>query len=144
MLANLFVNYAFDAWMAWERPCVRFERYADAAILHCDSLAEAETVLAALTVRMNDGGLELHSGKTRIVYRKDGRRRGEYAHTSFTFWGFDFRPRRVRLRSGRMMLGFNLPDPARQRRSLIRQMDFDHPREGAPNHVASPRLILWI
>ena len=107
VLANLFLHYAFDAWMAREHPSVRFERYADDAVLHCDSLAEAETVLAALTVRMNDVGLELHSDKTRIVYCKDGRRRGEYAHTSFTFLGFDFRPRRVRLRSGRMMLGFN-------------------------------------
>ena len=29
VLANLFLHYAFDAWMAREHPAVRFERYAD-------------------------------------------------------------------------------------------------------------------
>jgi retron-type reverse transcriptase len=29
VLANLFLHYAFDAWMAREFPTVRFERYVD-------------------------------------------------------------------------------------------------------------------
>jgi group II intron reverse transcriptase/maturase len=29
VLANLFLHYAFDAWMTREHPSVRFERYAD-------------------------------------------------------------------------------------------------------------------
>ena len=29
VLANLFLHYAFDAWMAREYPTVQFERYAD-------------------------------------------------------------------------------------------------------------------
>ena len=29
VLANLFLHYAFDAWMAREFPTVMFERYAD-------------------------------------------------------------------------------------------------------------------
>jgi retron-type reverse transcriptase len=84
---------------------VQFERYADDAVIHCGSLAQAEMVLAALRERMGEVGLELHPDKTRIVYCKDGRRSGDYVHTSFTFLGFDFRPRRVRVKSGKMMLG---------------------------------------
>jgi group II intron reverse transcriptase/maturase len=107
VLANLFLHYAFDAWMTRQYSGVQFERYADDAVIHCGSLAQAEMVLAALRERMGEVGLELHLDKTRIVYCKDGRRSGDYAHTSFTFLGFDFRPRRVRVKSGKMMLGFN-------------------------------------
>ena len=42
---------------------------------------------------MEEVGLRLHPDKTRIVYCKDGKRRGEHEHISFTFLGFAFRPR---------------------------------------------------
>jgi group II intron reverse transcriptase/maturase len=35
VLANLFMHYAFDAWMAREYPNIPFERYADDAVVHC-------------------------------------------------------------------------------------------------------------
>jgi hypothetical protein len=41
-------------------------------------------------------GLKLHPDKTRIVYCKDGKRRGEHEHTNFTFLGFAFRARQAR------------------------------------------------
>ena len=46
VLANLFLHYAFDAWMAREFPTVPFERYADDAVVHCKSERQARTVLA--------------------------------------------------------------------------------------------------
>ena len=52
--------------------------------------------LAAIAERMEQVGLRLHPGKTRIVYCKDGKRRGSYEHASFTFLGFTFQQRRVR------------------------------------------------
>ena len=107
VLANLFLHYAFDAWMAREFPAVRFERYVDDAVVHCVSEAQARTVLAALQERMAQVGLTLHPDKTRIVYCKDGRRRGSGEHTSFTFLGYTFRARGVRTKTGRMMTGFN-------------------------------------
>jgi RNA-directed DNA polymerase len=107
VLANLFLHYAFDAWMAREFPGVRFERYVDDAVVHCVSEAQARTVLAALEERMAQVGLTLHPDKTRIVYCKDGRRTGSCEHTSFTFLGFTFRARGVRTKTGRMMTGFN-------------------------------------
>src|SRR3954464_7766470 len=45
LLANLFLHYAFDRWMARVYPDLRFERYADDALVHCRSEAEARTVL---------------------------------------------------------------------------------------------------
>ena len=107
VLANLFMHYAFDTWLAREFPAVRFERYADDAVLHCRTEHQALTVLAALHARMAQVGLELHPDKTRIVYCKDGARRGTYDHTEFTFLGFTFRARGVRLKNGRMFCGFN-------------------------------------
>ena len=67
VLANLFLHYAFDAWMTREFPGVRFERYVDDAVVHCVSKAQAAKVLAALQERMAQAGLTLHPGKTRIV-----------------------------------------------------------------------------
>ena len=106
VLANLFLHYAFDAWMARNHPGCPFERYADDAVVHCSSLGQAEAVLAAIRERMAEVGLELHPDKTRIVYCKDGTRRGSHEHTSFTFLGYTFRPRGARTRTGRMFLSF--------------------------------------
>ena len=94
MLANLFLHYAFDTWMAREFPAVAFERYVDDAVVHCRSEAQARTWWPAIAERMEQVGLRLHPDKTRIVYCKDGRARGSYEHTSFTFLGFTFRQRR--------------------------------------------------
>jgi len=107
VLANLFLHWAFDAWISRVFPAVSFERYADDGVIHCHDKAEAEEVLAALSARMAEVGLELHPDKTRVIYCQDGRRRGDHQHTSFVFLGFEFRQRRVRTRSGQMFSGFN-------------------------------------
>ncbi|MFF3418429.1 group II intron reverse transcriptase/maturase [Streptomyces sp. NPDC002698] len=106
VLANLFMHYAFDTWLTRMYPGVEFERYADDAVVHCVSERQAREVLAALANRMGDVGLRLHPGKTRIVYCKDGKRRGSYEHTSFTFLGFTFRARGARNRNGTNFTGF--------------------------------------
>ena len=88
------MHYAFDLWLTREFPTVEFERYADDAVVHCVTQRQARQVLAALVVRMDDVGLRLHPDKTKIVYCKDNVRRGDHEHTSFTFLGFTFGPRR--------------------------------------------------
>ena len=65
LLANLFLHYAFDLWMQRKYPGVRFERYADDAIVHCRSEEEARSVLEAIRGRLAECGLELHPEKTR-------------------------------------------------------------------------------
>ena len=106
ILANLFMHYAFDTWMTRNFPGCPFERYADDAIVHCTSRRQAQHVLSRIAQRMGEVGLTLHPEKTRIVYCKDGRRREEHEHTSFTFLGYAFRGRGARSRNGRIFNGF--------------------------------------
>src|SRR5438270_3239354 len=113
VLANLFMHWAFDQWMARTYPDCPFERYADDAIVHCNSRAQAEAVLAGITVRMSELGLRLHPDKTRIVYCKDSNRRGEHEHISFTFLGYTFRPREARSKHGNTFTSF-LPAISRE------------------------------
>jgi RNA-directed DNA polymerase len=96
VLANLFMHYAFDAWMAREHPSVPFERYADDAVVHCVNQGQAQRLVAAIADRMRQVGLELHPTKTKIVYCKDANRRGDHEVTSFTFLGYTFRARGAR------------------------------------------------
>ena len=75
-------------------------------VLHCVSERQARQVLAALHDRMEQVGLRLHPAKTRIVYCQDGKRRGSYEHTSFTFLGFTFRARSARRKNGTKFSSF--------------------------------------
>ena len=106
LLANLFLHYALDRWLAAQFSAVSFERYADDAVVHCVSKTQAETVLGAITDRMAQVGLELHPDKTRIVYCKDGTRRGWHEHERFTFLGFTFRPRLAKSKHGNFFVSF--------------------------------------
>jgi group II intron reverse transcriptase/maturase len=63
LLANLFLHYAFDAWMRREMPDVPFERYADDIICHCRSEEEARTLWRRLDRRLRDCGLETASAE---------------------------------------------------------------------------------
>ena len=100
VLANLFLHYAFDAWMQRKHPGVHFERYVDDAVVHCVSERQARRLVRSIAERMVEVGLRLHPDKTRIVYCKDSNRRARHSCTSFTFLGFTFRPRRSRSRKG--------------------------------------------
>jgi RNA-directed DNA polymerase len=106
VLANLFMHYAFDLWLAREFPGCPFERYADDAVIHCRTRSQAEAVLDKLRNRMEQVGVSLHPEKTRIVYCKDGKRRGSHEHTEFTFLGFTFRARGLRAKNGNVFTGF--------------------------------------
>ncbi|MGW1680286.1 reverse transcriptase domain-containing protein [Saccharopolyspora sp. NPDC002376] len=35
LIANVFLHYGFDTWMAREFPTLRFERFADDVVVHC-------------------------------------------------------------------------------------------------------------
>ena len=106
VLANLFLHYAFDVWMAQKFSAVPFERYVDDAVVHCRSERQARMLVQAIGERMEQVGLRLHPDKTRVVYCKDGQRTGSFEHTSFDFLGFTFRTRGVRSRYGNVFTGF--------------------------------------
>jgi RNA-directed DNA polymerase len=63
VLANLFLHYAFDTWMAREYPSIWFERYADDVVLHCVTEGQARQVLAALSDRMVEVGFAAAPGQ---------------------------------------------------------------------------------
>jgi RNA-directed DNA polymerase len=68
--------------------------------------------------------VRLHPAKTKIVYCQDSRRRGSYAHTSFTFLGYAFRTRGARRAHGKMFTGFRAavsPEALKQMSQQVRQ-----------------------
>ncbi|MDR1139330.1 MAG: reverse transcriptase/maturase family protein [Rickettsiales bacterium] len=91
IFSNLFLHYVFDVWMRKNHPTKPWCRYADDGLAHCKTKAEAEQLLADLQKRFAECGLELHPDKTKIVYCKDGSRRGRYLDTQFDFLGYTFR-----------------------------------------------------
>jgi RNA-directed DNA polymerase len=106
VLANIFLHYALDRWLGREFSAVPFERYADDAILHCKTKAQAQVLRDAIIDRLAQVGLELNLDKTRIVYCKDSNRTGSHEHERFDFLGYTFRPRRARTRSGELFVSF--------------------------------------
>jgi RNA-directed DNA polymerase len=107
VLANLFMHYAFDRWLAERFHGCPFERYADDAVVHCVTERQAREVLKALQARMEEVGLRLHPDKTKIVYcRDDNRRQPWNGPGKFTFLGYDFRARSQRNKHGKLFTGF--------------------------------------
>jgi RNA-directed DNA polymerase len=107
LLANIFLHYALDLWLAREFPAVPFERYADDVILHCKSESQARVVLDAIAKRLAQVGLEVNPDKTRIVYCKDANRDGSHEHERFSFLGYTFRPRLTRSGAGVFFVSFS-------------------------------------
>lgn len=105
LLANLFLHYVFDKWMMNNYPSLKWCRFSDDGLIHCKTLKQAEFIKIMLSKRFNECGLELHNTKTKIVYCKDGDRKENHSETNFTFLGFTFRPRRIRLK-GKIVMGF--------------------------------------
>jgi RNA-directed DNA polymerase len=107
LLANLFLHYAFDRWLATNSPQVVFERYADDVIVHCRTEREALTMRKAIAERLQNCGLELHPEKTKIVYCKDDARRRKYLNEKFDFLGYTFRARSSMNRKGKHFVNFS-------------------------------------
>ena len=119
LFANLFMHYAFDRWMDRELPGCPFERYADDIVAHCDTEEQAQRLRADIAERLGSLGLELHPDKTKVVYCKDGHRRGDAEHTSFDFLGYTFRARRAHGRRG-LFVSFS-PAMSNQREKAVGQ-----------------------
>jgi RNA-directed DNA polymerase len=123
LLANLYLHYAFDMWMERSHPDVPFERFADDIVVRCRTEERARWLFDALRRRFSECGLELHPTKARIVYRKDGDRRGRSEHESFEFLGYAFRRRRGKHRCGKDFVSFlpaASPASAKSSRDTVR------------------------
>jgi len=94
LLANLFLHYVLDKWIAKHYPRVAFVRYADDVIIHCQTEEEAKQLLAAVRLRLAECKLSLNEEKTK------GKK--------FDFLGFTFKPCSVASKrgGGGMFLGY--------------------------------------
>jgi group II intron reverse transcriptase/maturase len=114
-------------WMARTHPDLPWCRYADDGLVHCRSEQEAQTLKAELLARLAECCLEMHPTKTKIVYCKDGKRKGKYPNVKFDFLGYCFRPRPVkRARDNKLFCGFNpavSPSALQAMRTAIRELD---------------------
>ena len=109
LLANLYLHYAFDKWMERSFPEVKFERYADDIVIHCTTKEQSEQVERALAARLQECKLALHPEKTKVVYCKDGTRKGWYPTKKFTFLGYTFQPRSAQVRASKRIFTRFLP-----------------------------------
>jgi RNA-directed DNA polymerase len=93
--------------MSRTHPDLPWCRYADDGLVHCRSEQDAEVLRTELQARLAECRLELHPTKTKIVYCKDGKRKGTYPNVTFDFLGYGFRPRLVRSsRNGELFCSF--------------------------------------
>ena len=123
----------------------------DDGLVHCRTEQEAEVFKARLQARLTECRLELHPIKTKIVYCRDGKRRGKYPNVTFDFLGYCFRPRLVQnSRDNTLFCGFT---PAvsvsamKAMRTTIRELGLRHRTELSMADIArqiNPLLRGWI
>ena len=137
--------------MARTYPDLPWCRYADDGLIHCRNELEAQAVKAALQARLVECRLEMHPTKTKIVYCRDGKRRGEYPNIKFDFLGYCFRPRLVKnSRDNSLFCGFNpavSPSALKSMRMTIRELNIRCRTELSLAEIAqslNPLLRGWI
>ena len=151
LLSNLFLHYTFDLWMKRTHPDLPWCRYADDGLVHCRTEQEAEALRAELRARLEECRLEMHPTKTKIVYCKDGKRKGTYPNVTFDFLGYQFRPRMVRSsRNGQLFCSFTpavSPSSLKAIRSTVRDLNIPQLTVRSLDDIArmlNPLLRGWI
>lgn len=151
ILANIFLHYAFDLWMARTHPDLPWCRYADDGLVHCRNEQEAQALKSELQARLAECRLEMHPTKTKIAYCKDRKRKGTYPNVKFDFLGYCFRPRLVkRFRDNTLFCGFNpavSSSAMKAMRSAIRELKLNHQTQLSLQDIArqlNPLLRGWI
>jgi RNA-directed DNA polymerase len=151
ILSNLFLHYTFDLWMKRTHPDLPWCRYADDGLVHCRTEQEAEGLKAELQARLEECRLQMHPTKTKIVYCKDGKRKGRYPNVTFDFLGYQFRPRVVRnSRNGELFCSFTpavSPSALKAIRSTVRDLNIRQLTQRSLADIASrlnPLLRGWI
>jgi group II intron reverse transcriptase/maturase len=151
ILANLFMHYAFDVWMTRAHPDLPWCRYADDGLVHCRTEQEADALKVELQARLAECHLEMHPTKTKVVYCKDGKRKGKHPNVKFDFLGYCFRPRLVRrFRDNSLFGGFNpavSPSAMKTMRETIRDLKIRRQTQLSLQDIAqqlNPLLRGWI
>ena len=124
LLANLFLHYALDKWIEQTNKTVKYVRYADDMVIHCNSKHQSEVLLELIRNRLEECGLELHPDKTKLVYCRDFRRQGKYPTVKFDFLGYSFQPRRAKSRkTGKLFLGYDCAISISSRKRLADKLE---------------------
>ena len=151
IMANLFMHYTFDLWMARTHPDLPWCRYADDGLVHCRTEQQAEALKAKLQARLAECHLEMHPTKTKVVYCKDENRKGKYPNIKFDFLGYCFRPRMVkRVKDKLLFCGFNpavSPAALNTMRQAIRDLNLRRQTQLSVQDLArqlNPLLRGWI
>ena len=108
--------------MARSNPGTPYERYADDAVVHCRTEAQATRMVSDIGQRFAECGLELHPDKTKVVYCQDGQRTGQYPNVQFDFLGYSFQPRQSKARWGNLFLNFSPAVSAKAAKSMRQTM----------------------
>jgi RNA-directed DNA polymerase len=122
ILANIFLDIVFDKWIEKNYPEVKFERYADDIVVHCQNIKQALRLMEAIKKRLKDCKLELSQEKSKIVYcRRNQKKQPPFKvyYQKFDFLGFTFKPRIIQER-GKIKLGFT---PAISQKNIARITD---------------------
>jgi hypothetical protein len=95
--------------------------------------------------------LEMHPTKTKVVYCKDGKRKGKYPNVKFDFLGYCFRPRlALNSRDKSLFWSFNpavSPSAMKAMREAIRDLNLWHQTQLTLQDIArklNPLLRGWI
>jgi group II intron reverse transcriptase/maturase len=151
VLSNLFLHYVFDMWMKRNHESKLWCRYADDGLVHCKTLQEAEELLKVLKQRFSRCKLELHPIKTKIVYCKDGTRKGKHENTKFKFLGYEFRRRITCNRYTKSMrLNFTpaiCPEAKKAITAKLRELNSRRRTDLEIEQIAAylnPKLIGWL
>jgi len=126
LLANIFLHVVFDSWIAKHHSEVKFERYADDIIIHCQNFKQALRTLEAVKARFKQCKLQVKDGKSNIVYCKRNQKKHppfKVHYVAFNFLGFTFKPRMVKGYFGHFHLGFT-PSISRESQKRINQTLF--------------------
>lgn len=135
LLANIFLHHVFDNWMATEYPRISFERYADDIVVHCRSHKQAVFLLDQIQNRFARCKLQLHSGKTKIVYCRDTNRIETHEHQSFDFLGFTFRPRTAINDKGEYFVSFSPAISRKACKAIVAEIRKWHIHSMSDKHI---------
>jgi group II intron reverse transcriptase/maturase len=121
LLANLFLHYVFDDYMAAKFPFLPWARYADDGVIHCKTKQQALDIKSKLEERFRQFKLELHPDKTKVVYCGGNNEIRKTENIAFDFLGYTFRPRSAKSKTGRLFTSC-LPAISDKAKKEIRQV----------------------
>lgn len=106
LLSNVFLHFVFDKWMEKHYSTIGFERFCDDIVVHCKSEKQAIYLKGKIAGRLTECKLAMNEQKTKMVFCKNPKNKGEkgHEHVSFDFLGYAFRPNLLPTKSGILLL----------------------------------------